>query len=260
MARASTTYPSWQTTRACIIASIASLNLSSGSALAASRSSIMLRTCMSRAAHPRVKAPPLAAAAPATALRQSAASVHRANRCNRVLGMADLSTTRGVTGCVFVVWSGSGRREAPAAVVTISGSVAAGGVAREHGADRRIRIRADVLAVHEHVVGGVGAVVLGRRQHGRGGANDQSKGNRGLRKHDFSLLVGGGRAHRAGVCAYLGGRTAQGKSRRGTNTSVAATPARRRKAPPNGAFVPARRMQRTVLRSRDWSTGAGSRA
>src|SRR5262249_61346074 len=90
MARASTTYPSWQTTRACIIASIASLNLSSGTALAASRSSIMLRTCMSRAAHPRVKAPPLAAAAPATALRQSAASVHRANRCNSVLGMGDL--------------------------------------------------------------------------------------------------------------------------------------------------------------------------
>src|SRR5262249_45060950 len=167
----------------------------------------------------------------------------------------------GVAGCVGRGgWGwGSGGREAPAAVVTISGSVAAGGIAREHGADRRIRVRTNVLAVDEHVVVGVGAVVLGRRQHGRGGANDQSKGNRGLRKHDFSLLVGG-RAHRAGVCAHLGGRTARGKSRRGTNTSAAVTPARCQKSPPNGGFLPARRMGRMVLRSRDWSTGAGSRA
>src|SRR5215470_13100223 len=84
------TYPSWQTTRACIIVSIASLNFSSDTDLAVSRSSIILRTCMSRAAHPRVNAPPLAAPAPVIALRQSAASVHRANRCNRVFGIADL--------------------------------------------------------------------------------------------------------------------------------------------------------------------------
>src|SRR5262249_23899608 len=84
------TYPSWQTTRACIIVSIASLNLSAGTASAASRSSIILRTCMSRAAHPRVNAPPLAVPAPIIVLRQSAASVDRANRCNSVFGIADL--------------------------------------------------------------------------------------------------------------------------------------------------------------------------
>src|SRR5262249_7488046 len=249
------TYPSWQTTRACIIVSIASLNVSAGTVLAASRSSIILRICMSRAAHPCVNAPPLAAAAPVIALRQSAASVHRAN----VFSMADLLDYLGCDRLCRRCGSGGGRREGPAAVVTIFGSGAAGGGAREHGADRRIRVRANVPAVHEHVVVGVGAVVLGRRQHGRGGANDQSKGNRGLRKHDFSLLVGS-RAHRAGVCAHLGGRTARGKSRRGTNTSVVVTLTRCRKAPPNGGFLSARRMLRMVLRSRDWSTGAGSRA
>src|SRR5215475_7765583 len=65
------------------------------------------------------------------------------------------STTWDVADCVLVTGrAAAGVKCRPPS--TISGSVAAGGVAREHGADRRIRIRADVLAVHEHVVGGVG--------------------------------------------------------------------------------------------------------
>src|SRR5262245_54529902 len=62
-------------------------------------------------------------------------------------------------------------------------------VTREHGADRRIRIRADVLAVDEHVVGRVGAVFLGLRQGAGGGAEDHNESNEGLQHSSLLWLV-----------------------------------------------------------------------
>jgi len=57
IARASASCPSWHIIRAFIIVSIASLNLSAEIALVLSRSSISMRICKSRAAHPRVNEP-----------------------------------------------------------------------------------------------------------------------------------------------------------------------------------------------------------
>jgi hypothetical protein len=57
IARASASCPSWHIIRAFIIVSIASLNLSEETALVFSRSSISMRICKSRAAHPRVNEP-----------------------------------------------------------------------------------------------------------------------------------------------------------------------------------------------------------
>src|SRR5262249_46662950 len=74
--------------RACIMASSASRTLSVETMPAFCRSSIMVRTCRSRAAHPRRNEP--AGAVFGIALRESDTRTNGAMRRNRFLGMVDL--------------------------------------------------------------------------------------------------------------------------------------------------------------------------
>src|SRR5262245_22001349 len=100
-----------------------------------------------------------------------------------VFCMTDLLDASGVDGFPL----GGRLACTPAASVRDRGSAAGACVPAHHLADERIRIRADVLAAGvAHVVLGIGAVLLRRRQHGRSGADEQCESNCGPREHDWS--------------------------------------------------------------------------
>src|SRR6266545_4895403 len=99
-------------------------------------------------------------------------------------------------------------------------------IALKHEADRRIRVRADVLAGDVvHIVPGVGAFL---RQRARGGAGDQNESNGGLGQHGH--LLSRGRSHLAGVCLYLLRSSASSESAGCIATFGTKTLRRRRKA------------------------------
>src|SRR5215510_765515 len=149
--------------RACIIPSNACLILSAGIDPVSSCSSMTVSSCRSRAAHPRVKEPAVAACVimPMT----NVASIHGIRRWGEILGMANLLDASGQSKfhrAKSKLWwpTSGGPAGQPAATCDGLPSLDAG-VTREHGADGRIGIRADVFAVDEHVVRRVAAVLLG---------------------------------------------------------------------------------------------------
>src|SRR5262245_24839916 len=167
--------------RACIMASSASRTLSAETAPAFSRSSIMVRICRSRAAHPRRNAP--AVTVFDIALRESAANAQGARRRNRLLCMADLLDAFyaiGFAPSVLGVVSGE-----PGPAAHRHSLVILRRIARDHPANGRIRVRAEVPAAGVvHVVRRIGAVLLGCRQNAGSGAGDENESKCGLGEHD----------------------------------------------------------------------------
>jgi hypothetical protein len=90
-------------------------------------------------------------------------------------------------------------------------------VAGERRADGRIGVRANVLAVDEHVVRRVGAVLLGGGERARGGADDEGDCECGFGEHDH--LLRGCRLHLIRCARAFGSYVRAGKSAPGPAAS-----------------------------------------
>jgi hypothetical protein len=131
-----------------------------------------------------------AVAAFAIALKQTAARANRTKHWNNVPCIVDLLDAFGSTRLASPMELETRPARRPAAQTFLMVSVTV--ISRDHRADCRIRVRAEVPATRVvHIPGSVGTVLLFRGgQWTRHSGEDDGESNCDLREHGFDLLIG----------------------------------------------------------------------